>query len=68
MSQSNTTSTPVQPLGGAESAVSGFTLEAFAANGQPVTQFATPLTVQVDYQDEDLAARSIREDTLNLAY
>lgn len=59
---------PVQPLSGAEAAVSGFSLQAVTASGQQVTRFATPITIQIDYSDADLATRAIREDTLNVAY
>ncbi|MCS6888832.1 ABC transporter substrate-binding protein [Chloroflexus sp.] len=59
---------PAQPFTGAATAVSGFSLQAFTASGQPVTQFVAPITIQIDYTDEELAARSIPEDSLNVAY
>lgn len=60
--------TPAQPFSGAETAVSGFSLQAVTASGQSVTQFAVPITIQIDYTDDELAARSILEETLNVAY
>ncbi len=64
----NHNATPAQPFSGAETAVSGFSLQAVTASGQSVTRFDVPITIQIDYTDDELAARSIREDSLNVAY
>jgi ELWxxDGT repeat protein len=60
--------TPTQSLGGAHSAGLSFMLEARDSAGRPITQFAQPYTLTISYTDEQLAALSIDEADLNLAF
>ncbi len=64
----NHQSTPAQTLPPSDAAATSFTLEAFAADGSSVTDFAAPLTIEVRYTTADLVAQFIMEGTLNLAF
>jgi hypothetical protein len=59
---------PTEEMTGAQAPVRAFTLNASDATGNPITQFARPLTLVVTYSDADLAERGIDEETINLAF
>jgi hypothetical protein len=60
--------TPTHSLGSAHSAGHSFLLEARDSAGRPITQFAQPYTLTISYTDEQLAALSIDEADLNVAF
>jgi ABC-type transport system substrate-binding protein len=63
----NNTYLPAQPLPGSLPQLS-FSLQALDAAGQPVASLAVPLTVTIDYTDQQLAAAGVPEADLNLAF
>ena len=64
----NDSAAPTQEFDDAQVPVRAFTVQAFDGAGQAITPFAQPLTIQVTYTDEDLQARGLAENTINVAY
>jgi hypothetical protein len=59
---------PTIGVGPNRGAVRSFTLEARTVGGIPVTSFAQPYTITLDYTQAELAARGVKEAGLNLLY
>ncbi len=59
--------TPTQTVG-SRHALRSFTLTASDGAGAPVTQFAQPYSLVVNYTDAELAALGLSESSLNLAF
>lgn len=58
---------PAQPPSDNQ-AVRAFALTATTSGGQPVTQFTQPITLIIDYTDDELSQLGTSEDSLNVAY
>jgi hypothetical protein len=59
---------PAVALGTADRWLRGFALAAHTANGDAVTQFSSPYTLQLTYSDAELAFLNIAEESLSLRH
>ncbi len=64
----NDIAAPTQKFQDAQVPVRAFTVQSFDGANQPISRFAQPLTIQVTYSDEDLQARGLDENSINIAY
>jgi hypothetical protein len=59
---------PTLGVGSNRGAIRSFTLEARTVGGTPVTSFAQPYIITLDYTQAELAVRGVKEAGLNLLY